>query len=119
MNDNTRAFIDALTRLEQSGDADAIAGFFAEGADVSDPMVKHSAEGEPGARAFWTRYREAFDEIRSEFRNVVEDGNVAMLEWTSEGSSDGAPVRYGGVSVLEHGRDGIRAFRASFNAAAR
>ena len=115
MQQNTQAFIDALAGLEKTGDAEPIAKLFASDADVSNPMVKHDSEGEDGARAFWHSYRTAFDEIKSQFRHVIEDGDVAMLEWTSEGKAAGKPVRYGGVSVLEHGAEGIVAFRTYFN----
>jgi ketosteroid isomerase-like protein len=116
MSERTQRFIDALAALERDGDADAIGELFADGASISNPMVRHDGEGAPGARAFWRSYRSAFDDVRSEFRNVVEEGDTAMLEWTSEGRIDGKPVRYGGVSVLEHGEGGIVAFRAYFNA---
>lgn len=115
MSDKTDAFIEALHRLEEGGDAQPIAGLFAGNADVSSPLVEHKGEGAQGALAFWTSYREAFASIRSEFRNIVEQGGVAMLEWTSEGEANGGAVRYGGVSVLEHGEGGITAFRTYFD----
>lgn len=117
MRDKTQAFIDALGKLEKSGDADPIAGLFSDNADVSNPMVDHHHEGEQGAKSFWTSYRKAFDEIQSEFLHVVENGDMAMLEWRSTGSIDGKQVHYGGVSVLEHGANGIVAFRSYFNPA--
>lgn len=115
MSEKTDAFIEALRRLEEGGDARPIAELFADDADVSNPLVYHKGEGGQGALAFWTSYREAFASIRSEFRHVVEQDGVAMLEWTSEGQADGGAVRYGGVSVLEHGEAGIKAFRTYFD----
>lgn len=115
MHDKTRAFIDALEQLERDSDAETIAKLFADDADVSNPMVEHVGEGEAGALAFWRNYRKAFGTIRSEFRDIVEDGNVAMLEWTSTGTSDGQDFRYGGVSAIEHGDGGIASFRTYFN----
>lgn len=117
MNDSTQAFIDALATLEASGDVDAIAALFTADADVANPLVEHTGEGKQGAQAFWQAYRAAFETIRSEFRHVVEDDNVAMLEWVSTGKAAGKDVRYGGVSVLERGEDGITAFRTYFNPA--
>ena len=111
-------FIEALRQLEQGGEAEPIASLFAEGADVSNPLVEHAHEGEGGARAFWTAYRAAFDEIGSEFRNVVEGEDASLLEWVSTGSlKGGEPIRYGGVSVLEYGESGITAFRTYFDTA--
>lgn len=118
MNDTTQAFIDALAQLERDGDAGPIAALFTVDADVANPLVEHPAQGKHGARAFWKAYRGAFEEIRSEFRHVVEEGNVAMLEWVSTGKAAGKDVRYGGVSVLEHGEGGITSFRTYFNAGA-
>lgn len=115
MSKRTKEFIKALHQLEESRDAEPIAALFAEGADISNPLVAHRHEGEAGALSFWRGYREAFETIRSEFRTIVEDEGVAMLEWVSEGTAEGGAVRYGGVSVLEHGKDGIKAFRTYFD----
>ena len=61
-------------------------------------------------------YRSAFGSIRSEFHHVVADADSALLEWTSRGErSDGQPVEYRGVTVLEYGDGGIRAFRTYFD----
>ena len=108
-------FIAALHTLEESRDVGPIAALFAPDATTSNPLVKHAGEGKQGTEAFWTSYRAAFETIRSEFRNIVEDDNVAILEWVSEGSSKEGPVKYGGVSVVEHGEGGITAFRAYFD----
>ncbi len=115
MSEKTDKFIEALHTLEDGGDVGPIAALFAPDADVSNPLVKHDGEGNGGAEEFWSMYRKAFETIHSEFRNIVDDGGVAMLEWVSEGSANGEAVRYGGVSVLEHGDDGITVFRTYFD----
>ncbi len=115
MEERTQRFIDALGQLEASRDAGPIAALFAENADVSNPMVKHESEGQHGAQEFWTRYRASFETISSTFKNIVDGQGVALLEWTSEGSMKGEPIRYGGVSVLEFGEGGITAFRTYFD----
>lgn len=113
---SAQAFIDALHRLEADRDAGPIAAMYTEGADISNPVVPHQHQGPDGAREFWTAYRNTFREIRSEFHHVLEGDGAAMLEWTSTGTSaDGSPFRYRGVSVLEFGDGGIRAFRAYFD----
>lgn len=113
MSKKTKKFIEALHGLEEGGDAGPIAALFEKDAEISNPLV--AQQGEDGALSFWRSYREAFETIRSEFRNIVEEDGVAMLEWVSEGRADGGPVRYGGVSVLEHGPDGIKTFRTYFD----
>ena len=115
MEERTQRFIDALGQLESSRDADPIAALFAEGADVSNPMVRHDSEGKGGAHEFWSRYRASFDTISSTFKNIVDGKDVALLEWVSEGRMKGEPIRYGGVSVLEFGENGITAFRTYFD----
>ena len=115
MEERTQRFIDALGQLEASKDAGPIAALFAEGADVSNPMVRHEAEGQGGAHAFWTRYRASFETISTSFRTIVDGQDAALLEWVSEGRMKGEPVRYGGVSVLEFGEGGITAFRTYFD----
>lgn len=123
MSNRADTFVQALDLLERKGDAGPIAALFAPDASISNPIVKHEGEGPGGAKAFWTAYRAAFETIRSEFRNVVEDERVAILEWVSEGSAKDGPVRYGGVSVIEFGPgdagggEAIIAFRAYFDPA--
>ena len=117
MTDRVQQFIDALGKLEADSDVDTIAGLFADGADISNPLTKHAGEGEAGAATFWSSYRTTFDTIRSTFRNIVEAGDVACLEWTSEATIKGQDVRYGGVSVLEFGEGGLTAFRTYFDPA--
>ncbi|TFI57988.1 SDR family NAD(P)-dependent oxidoreductase [Sphingomonas parva] len=109
-------FIPALRRLEEEGDPGPVVALFAEGAEISNPIVRHEAGGPEAAERFWRSYRGSFAEIRSEFRGIVEQDGVTMLEWVSEGrSAKGNPFRYGGVSVIEHEGGAIRAFRSYFD----
>jgi ketosteroid isomerase-like protein len=113
---DAQSFIDALKTLEEDGDVGPIAALFAPDADVENPLVEHKSEGPDGAREFWTSYRSAFETIASEFRQVIESDDVAALEWISTGAlKAGGDFRYGGVSVLEFGEDGITAFRSYFD----
>jgi hypothetical protein len=117
MTGRVQQFIDALGKLEADSNVAAIAGLFADGADISNPLTTHQGEGQGGAAAFWTAYRGTFDTIVSRFRNRVETGDVAILEWVSDATIRGAELHYGGVSVLEFGTGGIVAFRAYFDTA--
>jgi len=117
MEQRSQPFIDALKQLETTGDVQPIATLFADDADLSNPVVKHDAEGKAGAASFWSHYRSSFDSISSEFRHIVEQGDVALLEWVSEGTMKGRTIRYGGVTVLEFGEAGITAFRSYFDTA--
>ena len=112
-------FVEALRLVEERGDVDAMVGIFHADAEASSPTHAEPLRGESGVRHFWTAYRDAFDEIRSEFSKIVEgpDG-TAMLEWTSRGRLRGGEgFSYSGVTVLEL-RDGrVRRFRAYFDPA--
>lgn len=116
-NSLTQRFTDALGRLERDRDADTIATLFSEDAEVGNVLAPEKFHGVDGARDFWTKYRDTFETLRSEFRNqIVTDGGIA-LEWTTEGTSaNGSQVRYDGVSVLEVSNEKIRRFRAYFDA---
>ena len=111
-------FIDALRQLEEGGETGTIVGLFADGAEISNPLVKHEAGGQDAAERFWSSYRGAFTQIRSEFRKIVDSDGTAFLEWVSSGTSaKGAPFRYGGVSVIEHDGERISSFRTYFDTA--
>jgi len=114
--ENARRFIDALHRLEEDGDVDTLAGMYAEGADISNPVVPHRYRGSEGAREFWRAYRGSFAEVHSDFVHVVEQDGSALLEWTSRGrGADGRDFSYRGVTVLEFDDDRISAFRSYFD----
>ncbi len=115
MTVDAQTFIDALHRLEAEREVAAIAGLYAPDAVISNPLVKN--QGNEGAAAFWTAYRESFDDIRSEFSSILEaDGRIA-LEWKSTGTAKGKPFAYEGVSILEVEGEAITAFRTYFDSA--
>jgi ketosteroid isomerase-like protein len=115
MPDLSKTFIDALGRLESARDVEAIARLFADNAEVSNPLVTYQDGGAEAAKTFWSQYRDAFDEIRSEFRTVTEKDGLSFLEWTSKGSIDGKNFEYEGVSILEGDGERITSFRTYFD----
>lgn len=117
----TKRFIEALGRLEAARELETIVGLFAEDAEVGNVVSPEKFHGAEGAREFWgAKYRDTFGEVRSTFRNVFVAGDRAALEWTTEGTaSDGTPVKYDGVSILEiDGGGRISRFCAYFDAGA-
>ncbi|WP_437589307.1 nuclear transport factor 2 family protein [Sorangium sp. So ce1000] len=109
-------FIEALRRLEESGDVEPMARLFAPDAELSNSTISRPLHGPDGARNFWRSYRHTFGEVRSEFRCVVESDEAAILEWTSRGKlSHGGEFSYDGVSVIEHPAGAIRRFKAYFD----
>jgi limonene-1,2-epoxide hydrolase len=110
-------FISALHSLEADRDTDTIASLFSDTASVSNPLVTYDDGGVDAAKTFWSHYRDAFDDIASDFKAVTEAEGVAFLEWRSRGTIDGEAFDYGGVSVLEEGDGKIVSFRTYFDSA--
>ncbi|HEV2800208.1 MAG TPA: nuclear transport factor 2 family protein [Pyrinomonadaceae bacterium] len=109
-------FIEALRKLEEGRDLEAMVALYAEESEVGNVNAPEKFNGHEGAREFWTKYRDTFGEVRSTFRNrIITDAGVA-LEWTTEGTTaGGAPFNYEGVSILEIEGDHITRFRAYFD----
>ena len=113
-----KKFIKALGRLEAERDLETILRLFAPTCEVGNVVSPEKFQGTDGAREFWgEKYRDTFDEVKSTFRNVFATEACAALEWTTEGtSSDGTPVSYDGVSILETDGELIIRFCAYFDA---
>ncbi len=113
-----RKFVEALGRLEAGRELDGIVALFAPECEVGNVVSPEKFGGRDGAREFWgAKYRDTFGEVRSTFRNIFATENRAALEWTTEGtSSDGSPVKYDGVSILETDGELITRFCAYFDA---
>jgi ketosteroid isomerase-like protein len=94
-------FIEALRKLEEERDVEALLEIHTEDCEAGNVSVQETFRGHDGLREFWTNYRKTFGEMRSTFRNVFATEERAALEWTTEGTSDGDTVAYDGVSILE------------------
>jgi ketosteroid isomerase-like protein len=108
-------FVEALRKLEEDRDVEALVKIHTEDCEVGNVSVPGSFKGQDGLREFWTEYRKTFGEIKSTFRNVFATEEGAALEWTTEGTSDGDSVSYAGVSILEIEGDKVRRFMAYFD----
>jgi steroid delta-isomerase-like uncharacterized protein len=109
-------FIEALWRLEEDRDVEPLIEVHAEDCRVGNVAVPRTFDGHEGLREFWTSYRNTFDEMKSEFRNVFADeAGHAALEWTTEGTSSGDTVSYEGASILEIEGDKVKRFMAYFD----
>jgi ketosteroid isomerase-like protein len=103
MADNGRAqtFADALQKMESSGDATALLSQFADGAELSRPELDKAHGPTTDPEQFWSAYRDQFSELSTEFDHIDEEGDLAVLEWTSRGTlSAGRSIEYRGVSIL-------------------
>jgi hypothetical protein len=108
-------FVEALRKLEENREVEALVGIHTEDCEVGNVAVSETFRGHDGLREFWTSYRSTFGEMRSEFRNVFATEEGAALEWTTEGTSNGDSVTYAGVSILEVEGGKVRRFMAYFD----
>lgn len=115
-SDQVKKFIEALHAVEADGDVEQMVEQFEPEATLNNSAAARTFTGRDGAEAFWRSYRSSFDEIHSEFTRIFESGALAALEWTARGKlHGGGGVHYDGVTLLELGAEGIKAFRSYFN----
>lgn len=97
-----QTFIEALHALEDGKDAEPLAALYAPDSALGNIHAPDGFHGPDGARQFWTEYRGTFQNLHSEFRNVIATDTRAALEWTTAGEGfDGKPFQYSGVTILE------------------
>jgi steroid delta-isomerase-like uncharacterized protein len=109
-------FVEALRKLEQDRDVEALVEIHTDDCDVGNVAVPKTFSGHEGLREFWTSYRDTFGEMRSKFRNVfADDAGHAALEWNTTGDANGNDVSYDGVSLLEIEDGKVSRFRAYFD----
>ncbi len=114
--ERAQRFVDALTKLEESGDLETLLALFAEDAQVSNVASTRVFTGVEGARHFWTEYKGMLSRVKSTFRNMIESGDRVALEWETQGTAhNGAAVNYEGVSIIEWDGDRISRFYAYFD----
>jgi ketosteroid isomerase-like protein len=114
--ERAQRFVDALARLEESGDVEPLVALFSEDAQVSNVASRRTFRGRKGARDFWREYKGMLRQVRSTFRNMIEAGDRVALEWESSGTAhNGAAVAYEGVSILEWDGEHISRFYAYFD----
>jgi ketosteroid isomerase-like protein len=109
------SFVEALWKLEEEEDVEPLVRIHTEDCEVGNVSVSETFNGHDGLREFWKEYRRTFGEMKSVFRNVIVTEDQAALEWTTESTSNGDPVSYDGVSVLEFEGDKVRRFMAYFD----
>ena len=108
-------FVEALGKLEEDRDVEALVEIHTEDCEVGNVAVSETFRGHDGLREFWTEYRKTFGEMKSTFRNVFATEEGATLEWRTEGTSNGDAVSYAGVSILEIEGGKVRRFMAYFD----
>jgi ketosteroid isomerase-like protein len=115
-DDRARTFATALQTFEKDGDASSFAKLFAADAVTQRFDARGERRGE--VEQFWQEYRGQFDKISTTFYAVVEGGDRFALEWTSEGTlTDGRPLQYRGVTVIDLDGDKITTLRTYYDSA--
>ena len=110
--------MDALQGLESSGDADTIVSLFTDDASL-ERLTHKTYAGKADAEKFWGEYLEPFNKIATEFYNVTEDDDGAVLEWESQGELEsGKAIHYKGVSSLSFEGKKVKSFRTYYDSAA-
>lgn len=114
-NELFEKFVEALHELEANKNVEQIAALFADDAEINNVVTIENAHT-LSPTDFWTKYRENFGEVSSEFSNKIYGDDTAALEWTTTGTNaDGGEIEYEGVSILEADGDKITRFFAYFN----
>jgi ketosteroid isomerase-like protein len=108
-------FVEALRKLEEERDVEALVEIHTEDCEVGNVSVPETFRGHAGLREFWMEYRKTFGEMESTFRNVFATEEGAALEWTTRGTSNGGDVSYDVVSILELEGGKISRFMAYFD----
>lgn len=115
-DDRARTFATALQTFEKDGDAAAFAALFTDDAVTQRFDARGERRGE--VEQFWQEYRAQFSSISTTFYDVVEGGDRSALEWTSEAElSDGRPITYRGVTVIDLDGDKITRLRTHYDSA--
>ena len=115
----TDQFIAALHQAEASGDPNPLAALFAADSECTNLAKEAPETGVDGARKFWGDYLKSFQQVKSEFFNVIKADDHAVLEWTSTGTLPGGkPIKYRGVSVLQYAGDKVKRFHTYYDSAA-
>lgn len=110
--------MDALKAYEAEGDVDALVGCFTDDAAL-ERLTHKTYKGKDDTERFWLEYLEPFEEIATEFFNVTEDDDGAVLEWVSKGNlKGGKALHYKGVSSLSFEGDKVKGFRTYYDSAA-
>jgi ketosteroid isomerase-like protein len=115
-DDRARTFATGLQTFEKDGDAAAFAALFADDAVTQRFDARGERRGE--VEQFWQEYRAQFQSISTTFYDVVEGGDRVALEWTSDATlTDGRPLQYRGVTVLDLDGDKIARLSTYYDSA--
>ena len=115
-DDRAQAFATGLQTFEKDGDVAAFAALFADDAVTQRFDARGERSGE--VAQFWQEYHAQFQSISTTFYDVVEGGDRFALEWTSDATlTDGRPLQYRGVTVIDLNGDKISKLSTYYDSA--
>lgn len=118
-HETTSQFMQTLQQIEETGNAEPLVALFSDDAELINLAMLEPLRGKDGAHRFWDKYLSAFDQIHSEFTNVVEGDSASVLEWVSKGTlSTSEEIAYRGVSILEFDNGKVQRFSTYYDSAA-
>jgi hypothetical protein len=119
VSDVVSRFMQALREAEVNQSPAPLLPLFTEDAELHSLGIAEPRRGLEEIERFWRDYLSVFKEIYSEFTRIRGDEEGAVLEWVSEGTlSNGEPIRYRGVSILELEAGRIQRLSTYFDSAA-
>jgi ketosteroid isomerase-like protein len=114
----TDEFTGALQRFEAAAELGPLLALFHDDGEALNLGRTEPARGYEELEIFWREYRAMFRGIFTEFTHVIEGDGGAVLEWVSRGAlTNGEPVEYKGVTVLETEAGRIRRCRMYYDSA--
>jgi hypothetical protein len=118
-DDPAQAFMKALQDMEKDRNANRLAEQFSHSCKLWRQSYSHSYEGHERTLDFWNEYLNQFQSIETNFTNVLERDDLAVLEWESRGALQGGrPIHYRGVSILEFDEENkVKTFKTYFDSA--
>jgi hypothetical protein len=114
-----KAFIRAVWDCEQSRSADGVCALFAPGATLDSIAFGSPIVGPKSIAAFWKEYLTHFQSITTKFHHAIDTPGTTVLEWSSTGKlTDGTPIHYRGVTILDWSGEQVKSMRTYYDSAA-
>ncbi|HVK60090.1 MAG TPA: nuclear transport factor 2 family protein [Bdellovibrionales bacterium] len=116
-------FVRLLRATEEDCDPSELVKLFSDDAELHNLTrpTAHSDSDRVKATAasdFWSQYLSAFESIETQFTDIFETGDCAVLEWHSTGCSRiGLPIDYRGATVIQHDGSRITGLRTYYDSA--
>ena len=75
----TSCFMQMLQKIEETGEIELLVELFSNDAELMNLAMLEPLKGKEGAHQFWDKYLSVFNQIHSEFTNVIENNDASVL----------------------------------------